>query len=166
MQKSLKEIIKQIAALEQQKEEILYDETQNSITRYDSSEELPVSEYDFNATREKVEVIDNIIRSLRHKLHLSNATIQIPEFGITIGECIIMMAQLSKEQVLLTRMARKEKKERRQLGFSNTTEWVILNYDKDECRKKLKEINDKKTALQIAIDRINLTHLIEIEAFE
>ena len=166
MQKSLKEILKQIAALEQQKEEVLSDEVQNSITRYESNEEVPESEYDFNATREKIEILDNTIRYLRHELHISNATVQVPDFKITIGECIIMMAQLSKEQATLKRMARKEKKERRQVGFSNTTEWVILNYEKDECRRKLKEISDKITSIQIAIDRINLAHKVEVKIFE
>jgi len=63
-------------------------------------------------------------------------------------------------------MARKEKKERRQLGFGNTVEWVTLNYDKDECRNKLKEISEKLTSLQITIDRTNLTHLVDVEIFE
>ena len=166
MQKSLKEILKQIMALEQQKEEVLSDEIQSSITRYENNEEVPASEYDFNATRAKIEFLDAIIRYLRHRLHISNATVQVPDFNITIGECIIMMAQLNKEQATLKRMARKEKKERRQLGFSNTTEWVVLNYEKDECRRKLKEISDKITTLQIAIDRINLAHIVEIEMFE
>ena len=166
MQKSLKEIIKQIAALERYKDEVLSDEAQTSISRHDSSEDVPVSEYDFFATRKMIEDLDNKIRYLRHKLHLSNATEQVPEFNITIGECIIMMAQLSKEQALLSRMARREKKERRQLGYSNSTELVILNYDKDECRRYLKEVNNKITSLQIAIDRINLSHMIDVEIFE
>ena len=166
MQKSLKEIIKQIATLEQQKEEVLNDEVQNSITRHENNEDIPVSDYNFIAIREEIGSIDKKTRYLRHKLHVSNATVQIPEFSITIGECIIMMAQLSKEQTLLKRMARKENKERRQLGFGNTVEWVTLNYDKDECRNKLKEISEKLTSLQITIDRTNLTHLVDVEIFE
>lgn len=166
MQKCLKEIIKQIAALEQQKEEVLSDEVQNSVTKYGSNEEIPVPEYSFSTVRAQIEDIDVKIRRLRHKLHLANATVQVPEFGMTIGESIIMMAQLGKEKTLLTRMARREKKERRQPGFGSTVEWIVLNYDKDECRKKLKEVVDVITSLQMAIDRINLTHMVEVEDFE
>ena len=166
MQKCLKEIIKQIAALEQQKEEILSDEAQNCIAKYGSNEEIPKSEYDFGTTRDCIKDIDDKTRRLRHELHHANATVQIPEFGMTIGECIILMAQLGKEKALLTRMARREKKERRQPGYGNTVEWVVLNYDKDECRKRLKEVGDKITSIQIAIDRINLTHMVDVEAFE
>jgi len=166
MQKCLKEINKHIAALEQQKEEILSDEAQNSVTKYGSNEEIPASEYDFGVTRGAVKDIDTKTRQLRHKLHLANATVQVPEFGITIGECIILMAQLGKEKALLARMARREKKERRQPGFGSTVEWAVLNYDKDECRTKLKEVGDEITSLQMAIDRINLTHMVEVEIFE
>lgn len=109
MQKSLKEIIKQIAALEQQKEEIMSDESQNSITRYGTNEEIPTSDYNFSAVRNEIERLDSTIRYLRHRLHHSNATVLVPEFEITIGECIIMMAQLGKEKATLTRMARRGK---------------------------------------------------------
>ena len=129
-------------------------------------EEIPASEYNFGATRDAVKDIDTKTRQLRHKLHLANATVQVPEFGITIGECIILMAQLGKEKALLARMARREKKERRQPGFGSTVEWAVLNYDKDECRTKLKEVGDEITSLQMAIDRINLTHMVEVEIFE
>ena len=165
MQKCLKEIIKQISALEQQKEEILSDELQNCVTKYGSNEEIPTTEYNFSAARDEIKAIDKKIRQLRHSLHLANATVIVPEYEMSIGECIILMAQLSKEKSVLTRMARREKKERRQPGYGNAVEWIELNYDKNECRSTLKSIADEVTSLQMAIDRINLTHMAEVDEF-
>lgn len=166
MQKCLKEIIKQITAMEQQKEEILSDEAQCCVTKYGNNEAITKSEYCFSAVRGEIKDINEKIRLLRHKLHLANATVNVPEFKMSIGECIVLMAQLNKEKSVLVRMARREKKERRQPGFGSTVEWVELNYDKDECREKLRQINDEITSLQMAVDRINLSNMVEVELFE
>ena len=75
MKLCLKEIMKRIALLDQQKSEILSDEAQNCTTTYGLGEERLPTEYDFASTRAAVKVVDDKVRYLRHQLNLANATV-------------------------------------------------------------------------------------------
>ena len=159
--KCLKEVIKMISLLEDEKSEILSDESQNCIVTYGKDEEIPESAYVFADVRNAIENINAKIRHLRHKLHHANATLKAPEFDMSIGECIIYMAQLNNEKALLERMARRELKSRNST-FRGEVDWTEICYSRDECRETLKEVNEKITSLQMAIDKANLTHEIKI----
>ena len=160
--KCLKEVIKMISQLAEEKAEILSDESQNSVITYGKDEEKPESTYIFSETREAIENVNAKIRHLRHKLHHANATVKVPEFDMTIGECIIYMAQLNSEKALLERMARSEPISR-DTTYRGVVEWTEICYSRNECREVLKGIVEKITALQMAIDRINLTHEIKVK---
>ena len=162
MKLCLKEIIKRIALLEQQKNQLLSDENQNCVTTYGAEEEKQVSTYSFANVRMEITNINKKIRYLKHKLHYANATVNVPEFNMTIGECIIHMAQLNGEKSILERMATKEPKHRRST-FGGNVDWTETNYSKDECRDVLKSITEQIMHLQMAIDRENLTHEIELD---
>ena|GEM_PF-6433852 len=41
-------------------------------------------------------------------------------------------------------------------------EFTITNYDIDECKQKLDEINEIIRKLQVSIDRVNLGNMVEI----
>jgi hypothetical protein len=147
--------------LEEEKAETLSDEAQNSVISYGKDEEKPESNYIFADARSSVESANAKIRHLRHLLHYANATVKVPEFDMSIGECIIFMAQLNNEKVVLERMARKELKTRR-ATFGGTVDWTEICYSREECRSALKGIIAKITALQLAIDKTNLAHVVAV----
>jgi hypothetical protein len=159
--KCLKEVIKMISLMEEEKSEILSDEAQNSIISYGKDEDRPASAYCFTDTRSSVESVNAKIRRLRHLLHHANATVKVPEFDMSIGECIIYMAQLNNEKALLERMAKKEPKTRH-TTYGGAVDWTETCYSREECRTALKHIVSKITALQLAIDKKNLEHEIAI----
>ena len=166
MKLCLKEIMKRIALLEQQKAEILSDEAQNCTTTYGLGEEGLPAEYDFASARAAVKAVDNQVRYLRHQLNLANATVTVPEFNMNIGECIVLMAQLGKEREVLEKMARRQPKARtssRGYISDGRPEWTETNYSQDECRNELKRVVESVTKLQLALDRTNLTHEIEVD---
>jgi hypothetical protein len=76
------------------------------------------------------------------------------------------MAQLSKEREVLEKMARRQPKTRtssRGFGSDGRPEWTETNYSQDECRQALKRVIESITKLQLALDRTNLTHEIEVD---
>ena len=162
MKLCLKEAIKRIALLEKQKSEILLEEDQNCTITYGGDEDRPYTNYySFDDTRKAIKEVDADIRSMRHKLHHANATVQVQELGMTIGECIIYMAQLNIEKATLEHMARKEPKTRRTV-YGGAVEWTETNYGREECRESLRVVTEDIVKLQMAIDRANLTHEIEV----
>jgi len=162
MKLCLKEIIKRLSLLEQQKTKILADERQNCSTTYGTGEEKRSIDYSFSATRSGIESLDSKIRQLKHKLHLANATVQVPEFEMTLGECIIYMAQLNNEKYILETMRFKEEKSRI-TTHGGAVDWTEINYSKTECNDLLNNINEKIMRLQMVIDRTNLTTEVEVE---
>ena len=155
------EILKKIKLLEQNKQDILAEEMRIHQVSYQEEKDRFDHGYDFAKTREKVGALDAEIRKLKHLLNLANATVVVQEFDMTLGECLVYLAQLSREMYVVNFMASKEPiTSATKLG--GKVEYTVLNYDKSECQAKLEWLQQTIAALQIAIDRTNLTNMIEV----
>lgn len=155
------EIIKKVKDLEEQRQQILAEERKICCSTYQKEADLIDLGYDFDATREAVAEINRETVKLKHLLGVANSTVIVPEFEMTIGECIVAMAQLNSEKKILENMAATPSKTR-QTTFGGVVEYTITNYDIKNCKDKLLEISETIRRLQISIDRINLAHFIEI----
>lgn len=155
------EIIKKINDLDEQKNRILSEESRNCTSKYQKESDLIDLGYNFAATRKAIEEINREVVKLKHLLHLTNATVVVPEFDMTIGECLIYMAQLERERRCIEEMALKPAKSRI-TSYGGVVEFEITNYNIDECKQKLTETIETIRKLQVAIDRVNLTHMIEV----
>jgi len=156
------EILKKIKMLEQSKSDILGEEARIHQVSYQEEKDRYDYGYSFSKTRKTVSSLDDEIRKLKHLLNISNATTVVTEFSMTLGECLVYLAQLNRELAIVSRMAKKEP------TTTNTTyggkvEYTSLNYDKEECQVKLEWLQNTIAQLQIAIDRTNLTNMIEAE---
>ncbi|MCL2285229.1 MAG: hypothetical protein FWC32_02570 [Firmicutes bacterium] len=155
------EIMKKVKLLEQNKSDTLAEERRiNQVTYQTESDKIDFG-YSFAETRKKVEGIDSEIRKLKRLLNYSNATTVVEEFDMTLGECLVYMAQLNNELGILEPLARKEPLTRSST-YNGVIEYTVLNYDKAECQARLQWIKDTLSGLQIAIDRTNLTNMIDI----
>jgi hypothetical protein len=154
------EIIKKIKELESKKLEIRDFENRNKSTSYAAGESKIYTNYNFRAAREEVSDVDWEIRRLKHLLAVANASVIVPKFDMTIGECLVFMAQLNSEKLILEGMSRKDPKSRH--TTFNSIEFTELNYDINECKQELQDITNTIKELQIAIDRVNLTHEIDV----
>jgi hypothetical protein len=154
------EIIKKVKDLDEQKYRILSEERNNCTSKYQKESDLIDLGYNFAVTRKNIEEINREIVKFKHALNVANATVNVPEFNITIGECIVYMAQLNSEKRVLEAMSQKSSKSR-ETTYGGVIEYTITNYDIEECKQKLLEINDIVRKLQISIDRGNLEHTTE-----
>ncbi|MCL2813576.1 MAG: hypothetical protein FWD23_03150 [Oscillospiraceae bacterium] len=155
------EVIKKIKDLEEQKQEILSDEQKNCTTTYQTETDMIDTGYDFEKTRTAVENLNKEIMRLKHALNISNSTVIVQEFGLTIGECLVYMAQLNNEKFVLEKLSRNRSKSRTTL-YNGTVEYTDTNYDVEVCKDKLNSIKETIRQLQLSIDRVNLNNMIEI----
>jgi hypothetical protein len=104
------EIIKKIKLLEQTKMDVLSEEARVHQVTYQNEKDRYDYGYSFAGTRDKVSALDAEIRKLKHLLNLSNATTMVPEFSMTLGECLVYLAQLNRELTTVGYMAKKKKR--------------------------------------------------------
>jgi len=156
------EIMKKVKLLEQNKFDLLMEESRVHQVSYQNEKDRFDYGYSFAKTREKISDIDAEIRKLKHLLNHSNATTVVPEFEMTLGECLVYLAQLNRELALVSAMAKKEPTTTR-TTYGGVVEYTTLNYDKKECQARVEWLQETVTRLQIAIDRTNLTNMVESE---
>jgi hypothetical protein len=156
------EILKKIKLLEQNKSDVISEESRIHQVSYQEEKDRFDYGYSFSKTRETINGLDAEIRKLKHLLNVSNATTIVPEFSMTLGECLVYLAQLNRELSIVSRMAKKEPTTTT-TTYGGKVEYTVLNYDKEECQTKLEWLQNTIAGLQIAIDRTNLTNMIEVE---
>ena len=156
------ELMKKVKLLEQAKNDVLAEERRIHQVTYQTENDKFDNGYDFAQTRKKIDDIDAEIRKLKRLLNHSNATTVVEEFGMTLGECLVYMAQLNRQVYTLDELSKKEPMSRRST-VNGVIEYTALNYDKAECQAKLQWVQETIASLQVAIDKANLTNLIEVD---
>ncbi|MCL1986640.1 MAG: hypothetical protein FWG64_01520 [Firmicutes bacterium] len=156
------EIMKKIKLLEQQKNEVEAEEMRIYAVTYQTEKDKFDNGYNFASTRKKIDEINAEVRKYKRLLNYSNATTTIAEFDMTLGECLVYMAQLNNQLYTLRRLAQQEPITRRST-VNGVIEYTALNYDIKECQAKLQWVQETIAALQVAIDRTNLTNMIEVD---
>ena len=156
------ELMKKVKLLEQAKNDILAEERRIHQVTYQTEKDKFDNGYNFADTRKKVDDIEAEIRKYKRLLNHSNATTMVEEFDMTLGECLVYMAQLNRQVYTLDELSKKEPLTRRST-INGVIEYTALNYDKAECQAKLKWVQETISKLQVAIDRTNLTNMIEVD---
>ena len=155
------EAMKKIKELEAQKASIVYDEQNRSCVSYKEGEQKAASKYDYASARENIARFDEQIRKIKHALAAANCTVILPEFGITIGEALVYLAQLNGELDRLSFLASRDKLSRR-ITANGVLEYTECLYEPSKAEKDKEQLYSKICKLQVAIDRANLTNYIEI----
>ena len=155
------EAMKIIKDLEEEKRLVIYDEDKLSVISYTQGEGKPIGAYDYRKTRQQISDIDGKIRAIRFALAKANCTVVVEEFGVTIAEALVMLAQWRKEYEQLDTLTDNVQCEREVLE-SGVIEYRETLYDVKTVQQDQKTLNHQIGRLQMAIDRANLTNLIEI----
>lgn len=156
------EVMKKVKLLEQDKMNLLAEESrQNQVTYQNEGDKFDFG-YSFSLTREKVSHIDAEIRKLKSLLNYSNATTMVDGFDMTLGECLVYLAQLTNEKYLVENLAQQEAIVSR-TTMGGKIEYTALNYDLAEAKQRVAWVNETIARLQIAIDRTNLMNMIEVK---
>ena len=155
------EAMKAIKELEEKRQLIIYNEDKRSRISYKEGEQKVINKYDYKETRKNVAEIDGRIRKIKHALAVCNCTAVVDDFGITIGEALVYLAQLNTEYRQLDDLTDYNKLSRR-ITANGVLEYTECLYDPEEVARDMEELHAKIGKLQVAIDRANLTNYIEI----
>lgn len=156
------EAMKLVKELEERKKTVVATEMTRSKVSYKEGEEKAATKYDYAATRKEIAQIDGQIRKIKHALAKANCEVEVERFGITIGEALVYLAQLNVEYTRLQLLSNQEKLTRR-ITANGVLEYTECLYDPEEAEREQKRVYQTICKLQVAIDRANLMHEIEIE---
>jgi len=162
MKKCNTELMKELKELQNQIEFAQQREDRTCVIRYgDNDKNEVVSDYDYDATRNNLAELQKEERRLKGLLAYSNATTKVEGFDMTIAEALVYLAQMSQNKARLTRLAGREKISRDITGRFGYPEYTRALYDIKKAQADLADVNRKIASLQMAIDRINLSNMID-----
>lgn len=153
--------MKMIKELEEQKRLLLLKEDETSAESYKEGEGRLPSDYDYAKTRQSVREIDDRVRALRFVLAKANCSVIAEPFGVTLGEALVMLAQLQSEKAQIESLAARRQKTRR-ITPNGVVEYTECVYSVADAEADVKKLREKINELQMAIDRANLTNFVEI----
>ena len=155
------EAMKEIRALEDKKDMLIMTEQTRCLVSYKEGEEKVDTGYSYEETREKIADIDLRVRKIRSALALANCTVMLEGFDVTIGEGLVMLAQLNAEYSRLHNLSGMQQKTRR-ITQNGILEYTECLFDTKKVTEAAEELKRKIGSLQVAIDRANLLNTIEI----
>ena len=160
MKKCHTEIMKEIKKLEEVKETLLNEESDNCIVTY-LQKETPINTgYDYNLTNIKIEECDTEILRLKSLLTKANVETNVGGFEMTISEALVYLAQLNEKLKRLSYLVNL-KPLKRSTGYDSVPEFTKIVFDREKVLKDYEEVRNLIPKLQMAIDRTNLNHMIE-----
>ncbi len=156
-----KEAMKLIKELENKKNYIVNEETRQCHVQYKDGEARPNNDYDYSKTRKKIADIDAQIVKIKYALSKANCEIKVDEFGVTLGEALVMLAQMNGELSRLECLSNSL-----QNVTTVTANGVSIHndclYDVATAADDAEKLTAKINKLQVAIDRANLVNFYEI----
>lgn len=160
MKKCHTEIMKEIKKLEEVKETLLNEESDNCIVTY-LQKETPINTgYDYNLTNIKIDECDKEILRLKSLLTKANVETEVEGFEMTISEALVYLAQLNEKLKRLSYLVNL-KPLKRSTGYDSVPEFTKIVFDREKVLNDYEEVRNLIPKLQMAIDRTNLNHMIE-----
>jgi len=153
------EIMKMLRKIQEDKSLLLRFEALNSVVKYSDQEEPIESDYDYHSIRQAVDKLNDEERRLKGILAYSNATTKVDGYDFSISEALVYLTQLSNKKNHLSSMALIKPLDRSIVY--NKIEYKKALFDPNEVDLEVKRLTDEIAMLQMAIDRTNLTNLID-----
>ena len=151
------EAMKLIKELEEKKRLVIHTEVNRSRVSY---KEVP-TKYDYAATRKEIAETDGKIRKIKSARAAANCKVKIEDFNITIGEALVLLAQLNSEYTRLDTLGRFDKLSRR-ITQNGVFEYTESLYEPEKAQADQRAMYAEICKLQVAIDRANLNNYIEV----
>lgn len=159
--KILKKIVEEYEALKTKE-----NQSKDFLASINENPDTIRPKYDFIKTQELLESYEIKIRKIKHAINMFNVLTQVKEFGVTIDEMLVLIPQLTKLKSKLGSMKdRLPKMREKQAGYGqgNIIDYRYINYDIEQVEEKYKEVTQKLSNAQLALDRVNSTIEFEIE---
>lgn len=126
-------------------------------------------EYSFEDREREIAETDYKIVQLKHAINVFNTTHIVNAAGAehTIDQVLVLMPMLNERKKRYATMAGAMQKERVEAGYGRTSqhiEYKYANYDIEDAKTKYQRISDLINACQLALDKVNTTEAMEVEA--
>ena len=122
--------------------------------------------YDQRETQEKLDLLEEKIRRLKHAINVFNTTTVVEGYGMTVDEMLVYIPQLTKKKEKLTAMSEVLPKARANEPFgrqSSVIDYRYANYDVEDVTSQLEKVSDELAAAQLALDGVNHSLKFEID---
>ena len=164
MQYTSAEAAKLLRRLNEEKSSLELQETQSATFRAAINEDTEDArpEYDYAATRARLDAIDEQIRTVKHAINTFNLTHEVPGFGMTIDMMLVYIPQLTKKRQKLSVMANRLAKIREAVRVAGVIEYTYANYDIEQAKKDYDAVTDELSRAQTALDVLNNSVKFEI----
>ena len=167
MQYTSAEANKLLKKLMEEREQLCIEESQSSVfiaaTVEDPKDAKP--SYNFLEMQDAIGAVEEKIRKVKHAINVFNTTHVIEGFG-TIDEVLVTIPQLNARKRVLSQMAHRLPKVRKQARYgekSNFIEYEYANYNISQAAEMFKMISDTLAKAQLALDKANNSETMEID---
>lgn len=165
MQITSSEAAKMLRKLNDELETLVVLEQQSSVFTISvgEKEEEVRPDYDYAATRDKMDQLQAQIRTLKHAVNQFNCSTQVPGFDMTIDQMLVYLPQLTAKKHKLTEMKNRLPKTRVTRYNSNLVEYTLTNYDLAQVEADFEAVSDELSRAQHALDKVNTSESFTFE---
>lgn len=167
MKKCNTELMKELKAVQNELEDLIDEaSSKNTVCYYEGEEEVE-KDFDYESFITKMEDLKEKERKIKSLLAYSNATTKLVGMEeMTIGEGLIKLAQLSSVLKVVSSFKTRKQivKTIKHATFDGDKDRVYVTehlYDPNKVDEDIKALQREISHLQVAIDRTNLTNLID-----
>ena len=163
MKSSATELMKNLNGVEEEIRLIHNEDLEESsvLLNSETGNPLYVSKYDFMANRQKINELRAEERKIKALLAKFNYETKVIGYDFNINEGLVRLGQLKDNIKVLLTLSRKSEVFSSGRTYDGSQQLNKVCYSIEEARKVLKETQKELSALQVAIDRTNLTSVIE-----
>lgn len=126
---------------------------------FEDKEELR-PEYDFQKTQNKITILEEQLRNVKHAINIFNSTTVVMG-GMTIDQVLIFLPQLTERKRLLAQMKEMPEKMRAYVD-KGIIDYKYRNYSLEEVAAEYEAVDTMLTTVQTELDKINANVKFEI----
>lgn len=122
--------------------------------------------YDYQSTQEKLARLEAGIRALKHAVNLFNTTHLVGESKMTVDEVLVYLPQLARRKDKYAAMAGRLEKSRSLaagLGSNTVIDYEYANYSIEQAQADYNRVCEEISSLQMALDLLNNTEMLEAD---
>lgn len=120
---------------------------------YDQIKAEQEAEFNLNETITQIDEIDKKIITIRHAKSVFNNSV-VMKNGLTVGDNIVRLAILEREKGIYSGLATRQKK-KRYTSLNKDIEYVYLNYDLEDAKKKYDSVYTEISEIQEELNIVN-----------
>lgn len=153
-------IIKRVKELEERKNALTENECAQCTVSFVTDKDKVDTGYVYETVQKQIDDLDDEIRRLKGILNYANATVKVADTGFTIGEALVRLAQLSVKRARLDELPKVQSS--RRVTYNGVIERTECLFDTEKVKADMERVREEIAALQMAIDKTNLTHEAEV----